>query len=138
MNQSLSTQTNLFQAVQPAFNYTTPTQAEFNSPTNEAEILDFIRRHGVKLHDDPAHRWLQVPAYMVEALGIAASIGQWSYKDDINAYLDSELDIDTFLDAIDLTSGSLRSKFIDYCQTIQYNHPSNIRNKERFIYNTSI
>lgn len=48
-------------------------------------------------HSDPAHGWLQVPRDLIDALGIAHRISQFSYVDATGAFVYLEEDCDASL-----------------------------------------
>jgi len=52
-------------------------------------------------HADPGHAWLQVPIALLERLGIAEKITHYSYREGSNAYLEEDVDANTFVQAAD-------------------------------------
>jgi hypothetical protein len=49
--------------------------------------------------DTPAHSWLRVPLSELDALGIRDNITEYSYEDDLYAYLEEDCDLTTFIEA---------------------------------------
>jgi len=47
----------------------------------------------------PAHSWLRVPLSELDILGIRNNITQYSYEDDLYAYLEEDCDLTTFIKA---------------------------------------
>ena len=56
--------------------------------------------------DTPAHSWLRVPLSELDALGIRDDITEYSYKDNLYAYLEEDCDLRTFLEAKYKNNGS--------------------------------
>jgi len=49
--------------------------------------------------DTPAHSWLRVPLSELDELGISDNITEYSYKDNLYAYLEEDCDLTTFIEA---------------------------------------
>lgn len=49
--------------------------------------------------DTPAHSWLRVPLSELYALGIRDKITEYSYEDDLYAYLEEDCDLTTFIES---------------------------------------
>ncbi len=49
--------------------------------------------------DTPSHSWLRVPLSELDALGIHNKITEFSYKDNLYAYLEEDCDLMTFIKA---------------------------------------
>ena len=49
--------------------------------------------------DTPCHSWLRVPLSELDALGIRDNITEYSYEDDLYAYLEEDCDLMTFIEA---------------------------------------
>jgi len=49
--------------------------------------------------DTPAHGWLRVPLSELDALRIRDNITEYSYEDDLYAYLEEDCDLTTFIEA---------------------------------------
>lgn len=60
------------------------------------KILDYELRY----IGDPQHSWLEVPIKILETLGIAEKISGYSYMKGKNAYLETDSDYATFIDAL--------------------------------------
>lgn len=54
----------------------------------------------LNVYEDPAHSWLEVPMALLEELNITADITPFSYRHNDQAYLEEDLDMTTFLNAI--------------------------------------
>ena len=50
-------------------------------------------------HTDPGHGWLEVPRNDLTTLGIAHDISACSYQDEMNAYLEEDVDAGVYLRA---------------------------------------
>ena len=51
--------------------------------------------NNLKWHNDPAHGWLEVPLAKVIEMGV--EISEFSYQDDVNAYLEEDSDAPKYL-----------------------------------------
>ena len=51
-------------------------------------------------HEDPGHGWIEVPMQELYALGIAAKITPYSYRNGETAFLEEDDDADTLLKAL--------------------------------------
>lgn len=51
-------------------------------------------------HEDPGHGWIEVPMQELYALGIAAKITPYSYRNGDTAFLEEDDDADTLLKAL--------------------------------------
>lgn len=49
--------------------------------------------------DTPGHSWLRVPLSELDALGIRDDITDYSYQDNLYAYLEEDCDLTTFIEA---------------------------------------
>ena len=76
----------------------------------------------VTIYTDPGHGWMEVPRTMLNELGIAGMITQFSYQKGEFAYLEEDCDLATFWMAYRAKHGS-SPKFI----TKETNTPSPIR-----------
>ena len=56
--------------------------------------------------DTPAHSWLRVPLSELDALGIRDNITEYSYEDDLYAYLEEDCDVTTFIEAKERKHGA--------------------------------
>lgn len=54
---------------------------------------------------DPGHGWVKVPLVLLETLGIAGEITDYSYRHMDNAYLEEDLDATTFHQAFEKCFG---------------------------------
>lgn len=52
-------------------------------------------------YTDPGHGWLRVPHKMLAKLGIANLITPYSYSRTIYAYLEEDVDVTTFMNAME-------------------------------------
>ena len=50
-------------------------------------------------HHDASHGWLEVPSSLLEELGIAGQISQFSYQNEDNVYLEEDQDAGIFIRA---------------------------------------
>jgi hypothetical protein len=77
-------------------------------------------------HSDPGHAWLQVPLRTIDALGIAADISDYSYRDRTNAYLEEDCDAWVFIRAFEKQHGC-KPQFAD-----KYSEESFVRSLPSF------
>ena len=68
-------------------------------------------------HTDPAHGWLEVPRKVITDLNLAKDISKYSYRDDINYYLEEDCDAGKFLATFESYHG--------YMPTISNVHTNN-------------
>lgn len=64
-----------------------------------------IRSRSFTLYTDPGHGWLKVSKKMLRDLNVADKITQYSYTKNEYAYLEEDLDADTFLKAYYAVTG---------------------------------
>lgn len=50
-------------------------------------------------YTDPSHGWLEVPFDVLAKVGVVEEITQFSYMDEVNAYLEEDCDASTFMEA---------------------------------------
>jgi hypothetical protein len=101
-------------------------------------------------HADPGHAWLQVPIALLERLGIAEKITRYSYMDSpsesdswmgSNAYLEEDVDANTFVTAADAAGIQFAVKHAYAENTPIRDYPSyrcepgRIKNFEPHLYN---
>jgi hypothetical protein len=80
----------------------------------------------IKFICDPSHGWGEVPISLINDLGIADKISQYSYIKGSNAYLEEDCDLPIFLNAYERTGEK-----VDF-EEVFSNHDSWIRNCQRF------
>jgi hypothetical protein len=51
------------------------------------------------VYTDPGHGWVKVPVSLLDTLGITDKITRFSYRRGAYAYLEEDLDADTFVQA---------------------------------------
>lgn len=80
--------------------------ATFTLPGSPTQLYSVIFPNGqnrpatINFHEDGGHGWLEVPKYIVKALGIAEKISGYSYMKDDRVYLEEDCDLSIFLDAL--------------------------------------
>jgi hypothetical protein len=93
------------------------------------------------LHEDAGHSWLEVPIQELLALGIAQNISPFSYTDGAHAYLEEDMDMQTFLRARKAMRQSYLSLMADVVATLEARvihcvtpgaDPSPVRSLDRF------
>jgi hypothetical protein len=80
----------------------------------------------IKFYSDPSHAWGEVPIKLLNDLGIAGKISQYSYIKGSNAYLEEDCDFPLFLNAYKATG-----KTVDYDE-IHTDYDCWVRNCNRF------
>lgn len=64
----------------------------------------------ITFHSDPSHGWAEIPHQFINALGIGGKISRYSYQDDINAYLEEDCDLATFMQTAEAQGWEIQFK----------------------------
>ena len=114
----------------------TPYQTDI---TSEQDILKLVQKGCLVFHEDSGHGWLQVPHELIDQLGIKKDISGYSYRDDLNAYLEEDCDLGIFLLSLGIgytedepqERKELRKSFFEIVPN-EYRDHSPIRNKKPY------
>lgn len=77
-------------------------------------------------HHDPGHGWLQVPITKIIDLGLETKVSNWSYRNEVFAFLEEDCDMPMFLSAHNQTFGPARTK------TVYHNGDAPCRNLRKW------
>jgi len=67
----------------------------------QTEMLHKDQINKFDYHYDRGHGWLEVPAWMIERMGLSEVISKYSYVRDGKVYLEEDIDAGTLLHALD-------------------------------------
>jgi hypothetical protein len=117
-------------------------------PANQIEVdtdvklRDLINQHGILMHEDAGHGWLQVSHNLVNQLGIAEKVSGCSYRDTRFAYLEEDCDLALLVNALlekmpgyhPIQRGMQQTFYRRFFSMVEnkYQNHSSIRNKARY------
>ena len=67
----------------------------------QTEMLHTDQLNKFDYHHDAGHGWLEIPAWMIERLGLTEVISKYSYINNGKVYLEEDRDAGTLLRALD-------------------------------------
>lgn len=85
------------------------------SSMNLEYVRSLLEVSPARLHVDPGHGWLEVPAWMAESLGVLGRVSSYSYvsADRLTLYLEEDCDAGLFVDALLVSGPMSRSGLIE-------------------------
>ena len=70
------------------------------NPTTREFLQNLFLNTMLPMHHDSGHGWLEVPQFLLPVLGIKNHISRYSYQRDDKVFLEEDLDLSTFFEAI--------------------------------------